>query len=183
VPRERKDLSTHHLQGTRPEYVATSSEVRPGRPRYPKGISPDAKRVFKNISRLLEARRVLSEGDGELLRLYALTYDRHARALEKLRVEGEITSYTRTDKKGEQYQSEGPNLWLKIAQDSEKYMKSVLADLGLNPLMRSKVKQTDAPKDKAADNADEALLSREVTPVAEPGPDLDKLLAAAERIQ
>jgi P27 family predicted phage terminase small subunit len=167
VPRERKSLPDHKLTGTKPEWVSPSADIKPGRPRYPKGISPDAKRVFKNISRLLEARRSLSEGDGELLRLYALTYDRHARAVEKLKTEGEICTYTRLDKKGEQCQSEQPNLWLKIAQDSEKFMRACLSDLGLNPLNRSKIKQTEAPKDKAA-SQDDALLSREApAPVTE----------------
>src|SRR5579864_290260 len=74
MPRERKPVDEHKLQGTRPQYVNPEAIIPAGRPKYPRGISNDAKRVFKTIARLLEQRRSLSEGDGELMRLLAIAY-------------------------------------------------------------------------------------------------------------
>jgi P27 family predicted phage terminase small subunit len=158
MPMPRKTIPEHELAGTRAEYALPDADVVAGRPKYPRNLSPDAKRVFKRLCRLLEKRRNLTEGDSELLRLYALAYDRHARAIEKLAVEGEVRTYSRLDKHNEQVTFEEQNLWLKITQDSEKFMRGCLADLGLNPLNRNKVKQTEKP---AAPDPDAHLLSRE----------------------
>jgi P27 family predicted phage terminase small subunit len=132
MPRERKSLSDHKLTGTKPEWISPDVATAPGRPRYPKNISADAKRTFKRLCSILEKRRSVTEGDSELLRLYALAYDRHAKAVAKLEVEGEIRVYHRLDKHGEQVPTEKENLWLPIAVNAEKFMRGCLADLGLS---------------------------------------------------
>jgi len=82
MPTPRKSLEDHKLTGTNAAYVEPSSDVPAGRPRFPKNISAEARRVFKRLCALLAARKVLSEGDSELLRLYAVAFTRHERALE-----------------------------------------------------------------------------------------------------
>lgn len=175
MPRERKDLATHKLQGTKPEYVLPSAEVKPGRPRFPKGISPDARRVFKHVARLLEARRSLSEGDGELIRLLVIAYDRHATAVAKLATEGEIKTYFRLDKHGESVPSEKENLWLKVATDAEKFMVGCYDRLGLTPMNRAKIKPTEEPKTKDSALPGAELLTREPVAPAEPEIDLNSI--------
>lgn len=175
MPRDRKSIPDHKLTGTRPEYVTPDSPLTPGRPRYPKNISADAKRTYKRLCAILEKRRSLTEGDCELLRLYALAYDRHSKAVAKLTLEGEIRMYERESKAGEVYEVEKENLWLPVCCAAEKFMRGCLADLGLSPLNRSKVKQTESPKPKTAQN-DEALLSREVEqPPVSDEPNLDDI--------
>jgi phage terminase small subunit len=139
--------------------------------------------VFKAISQLLERRRSLTEADGELIRILALTHVRHSKAIQKLDEEGEIRVYQRLDKFGEQVPSERPNLWLDVAQACEKQMIAIYDRLGCTPLSRGKVKQVDAPKSKPTDADDEALLSRDApAPTKDAPEDFDQLLAAAERI-
>ncbi len=145
-PMPRKELTEHILNGTRPEWVEPTANLAPGRPKYPRGISLDAKHTFKRLCFLLEKRRNLTEGDCELLRLYSLAYDRHSRAIAALAAEGEIVTYYRLDNHGEQVPSVSKNLWLPVAESCEKFMRGCLADLGLNPQTRSKVKQTEIPK-------------------------------------
>jgi P27 family predicted phage terminase small subunit len=152
MPTPRKSLDDHALQNTKPQYAAPTSQVAPGRPKFPVGISPEAKRVFKRIVRLLESRRVLSEGDCELLRLYAVAYTRHERALTHITLEGEITSYTRLDSNGQPHEVWKDNLWLKVCTDSEKLQLPFLDRLGLTPLNRSKIKSTELPKVAAPDD-------------------------------
>lgn len=150
MPMPRKPLDIHKLTGTKPQYVEPTSDVAPGRPKFPGTLSKDARSAMKKLCKLLEARQTLTPGDGELLRLWAVAYTRHEKALAKLAVEGEIRIYTRLDNHGEAVESERPNLWLKVAQESEKYMLAVLDRLGLTPMNRAKVKPTEKPKEESA---------------------------------
>src|ERR1700679_2833227 len=140
MPMPRKSLSEHDLTGTKPQYVLPDVATSPGRPKYPRNLSPESKRFFKLICRQLEKRGNLTEGDQELIRLAAINRDRHERAIEHVKTEGEICTYIRLDKKGEQFEAVAPNVWLKIAQDSEKQMVAYLDRLGLTPMNRGKVK-------------------------------------------
>jgi P27 family predicted phage terminase small subunit len=161
MPMPRKSLSEHDLTGTKPQYVLPDVAVKTGRPIYPRNLSPEAKRFFKTICRQLERRGNLTEGDQELIRLAAILRDRHARAIEHINAEGEICSYTRLDKKGETFESVAPNVWLKIAQESEKQIVSILDRCGLTPLNRAKVAPAEPPKTQTTSPEDEATLSRD----------------------
>jgi P27 family predicted phage terminase small subunit len=170
----RKSLAEHALTGTKPEYVTPDTvAVAPGRPRYPKGISAAARKEFKRLCNLLEQRRSLTPGDEELLRLFAVVFDRHQRALEKIAEEGEIKIYYRLDNQGKQVPSERPNLWLKVAQESERFMVSVLDRLGLTPMNRGKVKPCDVPKEAKPEEHD-PRLTREPAPDTTPKDPLDE---------
>ena len=151
MPTPRKPLSEHALASTKPRYVEPQSDVDASRPRYPKGLTPEAKRVFKNVTRLLERRRSLTEADGELVRLLALTHVRHARAVEKLAEQGEIRIYVRLDSNGSPHDVEKENLWLAVATTAEKQMIGIYDRLGFTPRDRSKVKPTkEEPKPEDA---------------------------------
>jgi P27 family predicted phage terminase small subunit len=119
--------------------------VQAGRPSVPKGLSKEARKVFKGLCKLLAARRVLTSGDAEILRLYAILFDRHARAAARLAVEGDVVVYTRLNSGGKEVEMEKQNLWLVIAKDSEKQMVGILDRLGLTPHNRDRVKRV-APK-------------------------------------
>lgn len=177
MPRPRKSLEDHKLQGTTPAYVAANTpDLAPGRPKYPKGISPDAKRAFKRLCSMLAERRSLTRGDEEVLRLYCILFDRHAKALEHIALEGEIRTYTRLNNRGEDVQCEKPNLWLKVAEVCESKMAALLRDLGLTPGTRSKVKPTAAPEEpKPEADPMEALIERPTASGPSIDPELDDL--------
>lgn len=149
MPTPRKTDGMHKLTGTKSQATAVETQLPPGRPKYPKEISVEARAVFKRLCRLLEERRVLTEGDSELLRLYSILFDRHARALGKIQEQGEIVVYSRLDSNGKEVQMEKANLWLKVAEAAEKNMVAILDRLGLTPMNRAKVKPT-LPEPKAA---------------------------------
>lgn len=125
---------------TSPEFV-----VPAGRPRLPEHLSADAVKKFKLLCAMLRKRRTLTAGDGEMLRLYAILFDRHERAMAKISVEGEIRIYTRLDAHGEQVEVEKHNLWLKVAETSEQKMVAILDRLGLSPMNRQKAKPIPTP--------------------------------------
>jgi len=152
MPMPRKSDADHALHGSKPhDRGITPTTLVAGRPRVPKGISADAKRVFKLLCKQLEARRALTEGDGFLLQLAAELWDRRARAQAKLLEEGEVCLYTRLDSNSVAHKIEKPNLHLKIAAETEKQLVSILDRLGLSPLAGSKIKQTRPPEDNLAE--------------------------------
>jgi P27 family predicted phage terminase small subunit len=170
VPTPRKAIEQHSLNGTKPHYTEPGSDETPGRPKYPRGISGEAKGAFKRLVKLLESRRTCTAGDAEILRLYAITFDRHTRALVHLAAEGEICAYTRLDSNGQPHEQFKANLWLDVATNAEKFMRSCLADLGLNPLSRGKVKPTKTPA-----KPDEQPTTREETTLPEAEVDLNSI--------
>jgi P27 family predicted phage terminase small subunit len=150
----RKDDAEHWLAGNKSRAKAKAEYcVEPGRPKVPKNISAESKAIFKRLCTLLESRRALSEGDGELLRLYAITFDRHAKALAKLAEQGEVRLYTRLDSNGTPHDQEKTNLWLKIAETAEKNMVACLDRLGLSPLNRGKIAPTSHATKTEAESA------------------------------
>jgi P27 family predicted phage terminase small subunit len=151
MPQPRKHDKLHVLQGTKPHDrnpEMTPGTLVAGRPKFPKSLSGEAKRVFKQLCRQLAERRALTEGDGHLLILYATIWDRRARAQEKLIEQGEVVAYTRIDPNGVAHKIEKANLHLKIASDAERQLVSILDRLGLSPLAGSKIKQTRAASDE-----------------------------------
>jgi P27 family predicted phage terminase small subunit len=170
MPRERKSLEDHKLAGTKPQYVLPDSDVPAGRPSFPKGISQTAKKKFKQLVAMLEARRTVTAGDQEILRLYALTFDRHERAIVNLQRDGEIVPTIVFGKNGDQITVMKPNLNLKIAETCESKMLALLTQLGLTPRTRTQVKETKAPK-----KAEERFPSREEAAPTQPVSDADLL--------
>jgi P27 family predicted phage terminase small subunit len=147
MPTPRKTDAMHQLTGTKSQALPEPEfQVPASRPRMPKDLPENAAGVFKRLCAVLRKRRALTSGDAEMLRLYALLYVRHAKALTKLEEEGEITEYTRLDSSGNAHTIEKPNLWLKVAETAEKNMVAILDRLGLTPHNRGKVKPTPPAK-------------------------------------
>lgn len=144
MPMPRKADELHKLHGSRPHdrTPVTPSMLVAGRPPYPKGLTKEARRVFKTLCRQLEERRALTEGDGHLLQLYAIIWDRWSNAQDHLLLQGAVCEYTRLDPNGVAHKIEKHNLHLKVAENAEKQLISILDRLGLTPLAGSKVKAT-----------------------------------------
>jgi P27 family predicted phage terminase small subunit len=175
--RDRKSLTDHALTGTKPQYVLPDSDVPAGRPKYPKGISGEAKSTFKRLTKMLEQRRTVTVGDAEILRLYAYLFDRHSRALEHIATEGEIVASNSVSKTGEVYEVMKPNQWLKIAETCETKMANLLQQLGLTPRSRTQVKATkEEPKPESQFPTREEALS------TKPDADADLLASIDESV-
>jgi P27 family predicted phage terminase small subunit len=150
MPAVRKSDEAHALHGTTPHdrTPVTPSMLVAGRPKYPKNATKEERRFFKQLCNQLEERRALTRGDEYLLTLAVSIWSRWQRAQDALLVQGEICLYERRDSNGAFHKIEKPNLWLKVAEVSEKNLVSILDRLGLTPLAGSKVKQT-RPTEKA----------------------------------
>jgi P27 family predicted phage terminase small subunit len=173
MPRDRKGLDEHKLQGTKPQYVLPDSDVAASRPCFPKNISQTAKKKFKQLVQMLEQRRTVTAGDQEILRLYVVLFDRHERALGRLLTEGDIVDCEVASKDGSTYTVQKVNPSLKIAEVCETKMANILTQLGLTPRTRTQVKETKAPK-----KTDEVFPSREAATA--PAPEVDLLASIDE---
>lgn len=145
-PRPRKSLEAHQLNRTTPEWTNLSTSVHAGSlPKAPKFLSGDARKKFKGLVKQLAARRTVTSGDADLLAIYASTWERWQASLEKIRLEGPVVAYSRLNNRGEEVQTEKPNLHMAIAQDAERSMVSILTRLGLTPKDRESVRPTSPP--------------------------------------
>lgn len=137
---ERKSDELHDLQGTEPHDGAPETQVVAGRPRVPKNLSPEARRIFKLTCAELEKRRALTSGDALIIELLATTVEKWRRASKHVADEGEIVEYIRLNKHGEEVPSKSKNLWLGVACEAESKITSLLDRLGLTPINRSRVR-------------------------------------------
>jgi phage terminase small subunit len=142
MPFEEKDDALHDLHGTQKRSREDAPAVEGSKPRCPKELSPDEKKVFRTAVRELLKRRTCTTGDVEIIRLLAIISMRYKRAATALATEGEIVAYTRLDKNGNRVETYSKNLWLGIAQEAETKITMLLDRLGLTPIQRPRVKPT-----------------------------------------
>jgi len=142
----------HDLKGTRatrPSRAKQTDEggepsVPSGRPKTPKEFSELEVSCWKSALKILKARGVLSRGDGEALEIWSRTKARYITASKALEKEGLIVTETRYSKSGDPYEVRVPNPNLKIVEQCETRLQTSARALGLNPIDRTKVKQTKA---------------------------------------
>jgi P27 family predicted phage terminase small subunit len=167
-----KTPELHALHGTVPQgnrYKVVESYLDGGRPKYPKGLSPAGKKIFKTLCGLLEERAALTKGDVEAIRLYCKLYERHQRATEHLDAEGEICPYERLDSHGQRFTQYKTNLWLKVATDAERQMVFILVQLGLTPRSKDSLKPTrPAADDTILPGSVDDYLRKNVVPINRP---------------
>ena len=141
MARNLKSLTDHLLHGSKPQNVLPGVlDIPPGKPRRPKKLSPEARRIHRELCTQLEERRALTRGDSELLRLYCALHDRQRHAQLKIDKEGEVCVYTRLDSNGEAHEMVKENVWLGVAERAEKNMVQILIQLGLTPAARMRVR-------------------------------------------
>lgn len=151
MPARRKPALLHELHSTIPHDRTpdVESEVLPGWPKRPRDVD---RRVFKSICKHVKALRSITPGDEQIIRLLCVVLARHEKALERLVAEGEVRSYVKQSATGDTLEIESPNLWLKVAETSERTIIACLDRLGLTPLNRSKIRPTKPPAVSTGDS-------------------------------
>jgi P27 family predicted phage terminase small subunit len=159
----------HKIKGTRPTRAADNGQDIPaGRPKFPKGLTPEAKVTFKLLCRQLAERRALTAGDMQILHLYAEQWLRWVNARAQVATLGEVVTDTRLDSNGGAHEVLRKNPWLTVVETCETKMHAILRDLGLTPNARAKVKQV-GDKPKPAATPEEEFFSGIGQPAAAPG--------------
>jgi P27 family predicted phage terminase small subunit len=113
-------------------------------------LSKLAKKCWREVVKILEARGTLTLGDGELLLVYATTKERFLLAKAKVDAEGLQVRETRYSRNGGPYEVTVTNPMLEIQMDAEAQMLAIASKLGLTPVDRDKPKPvTQKPKVKS----------------------------------
>lgn len=133
----------HKLKGTRPtRSTLPEYQVPAGRAKPPRGLDGEAKRIFKALAKQLAQRRACTEGDVQILALYARIYVRAEKARAQVDTLGEVVTDTKLDSNGTAHEVLRKNPWCAVLETCETKMHSILRDLGLTPNARAKVKAT-----------------------------------------
>lgn len=173
MPTERKELSTHILQGTRPEW-SEEPEFTSGRPKLPKGMSQIAEEEWKRLVPKLSKRKQLTKADASALEIYCRVFARW-RKVADMAEENPLSETVWYGKDGEPHTKVEESPASKIAARLESQLRAYLVQFSATPASR---KLTRPHKEKEPlKKADEALLSREATtpPAEEPEINLDDI--------
>ncbi len=148
MPTPRIPLEIHDLRSTKPQYVKNgeSQVAATPLPRPAKFLSKEAKKKFRALVRQLASRRTVTEGDADLISIECSLWEQWQQSLLKIREEGSIRIYTRLGADGVATEVEKENLHVKIAQNCQRQMVTILRQLGLTPSARDTVKQVATPK-------------------------------------
>src|ERR1700688_2453780 len=142
----RPTLSAEHhtLVGTQghKSVAKTESKHSASRPRMPEHLSEEAKREWRKVFPLLLERGSLTQADASAVSLYCETFARWLAAKRDVELNGIVVTVTTLDKRGEQVQNRKQNPALRIAQDSERSLRTYLRELGLTPAARERVLPT-----------------------------------------
>jgi P27 family predicted phage terminase small subunit len=137
-----KTIRQHLLEGTVPQgKLPQPSAFTGGRPKFPKHLSPVARTEFKRCVQLLEERGTVTPGDYATLAVYAEVVARWVQAKREIGDELMVTT-TVTDNNGTPRTVTRLNPLLKVAQNCESRMLSLVKELGLTPVTRDKAKPT-----------------------------------------
>jgi P27 family predicted phage terminase small subunit len=157
----------HHLKGTRPTRAASSrdSEILPGKPRCPKHLSPDARREFRRVLRLLMTRGYLSEGDSTILAVYARCYERWLQAEAHVDAHGMMMPVPVFNRNGEQTGTRekiNPNYI--AAADRRKELVTLSKTLGITPVDKDRPKLPKQPEKEVVDEVEHFFSGPRVVP-------------------
>lgn len=112
------------------------------RPTPPDTLADAALLEFHRVCDLLEADGRLSAADGPLITVYAETSAIYSDVMRHVRQHGAVVKWPNG--------TVGPSPFYKTSRECATQLRGMLADLGLNPLTRTKVKMPD--KEPAADD-------------------------------
>ena len=144
----------HKLRGTEAHTstVAGESRLAPAHRLKWGNLPKDCRATFKRIVRLLADRKHLTEGDREIVSMYAVSENRYWKFRDQLDREGWTVHVPDGDDKDHPV--------AKHFYAAERVMIQCLDRLGLNPLSRDKAKPTKSNNDDKPTDPMEAILSR-----------------------
>jgi P27 family predicted phage terminase small subunit len=181
MPTERKDLSTHNLQSTRPEY-ADEYTFAHGRPQMPKDLPPLGVEEWKRTVPKLCKRKQLTKADATCLEVHCRVYARW-RKVEAMAAENPLSETSWIDSKGVEHVKVEESPASKIASRLESQLRAFLIQMSCTPASR-KLTKPDLKTKPDLTAAEKAMLSRDSTQPTKPEEEEDPLaeaLAAMEK--
>ncbi|MGA8429495.1 MAG: P27 family phage terminase small subunit [Candidatus Sulfotelmatobacter sp.] len=136
----------HELKGTRPTRAAAASESQfsRGRPKMPEHFAEAEAKVWKQIVKLLAARKTLTKGDGPAIEIYVETYLRHAALVRELKATGEMVDVVVLDSQGVAHTKRVANPASKLCTALANSLRQMLREFCGTPATREKSKPAKA---------------------------------------
>jgi P27 family predicted phage terminase small subunit len=157
--RPRTPDAIHKLQGTKPHpsTAKTQSDIPAARPKMPSHLSPEARKAWHGLVKLLEERGTLSRADSMCLSIWAETQARWIAAKAELAAHGIVIEVTVLDSNGAAVITRKPNHALRTVEQCEKNLRAMAREFGCTPQSRERVKPAKPP---AEDKEPESTLTR-----------------------
>lgn len=154
MPRPRKPDALHELHGTKPHpsTVKTHSEVQAARPKMPSHLSPEARKAWHGLVKLLEERGTLSRADSMALSIWSETQARWIAAKAELAKYGIVIETAVLDSNGAPVVSRKPNPALRTVEQCEKSLRALAREFGCTPQSRERVKPAKPVEEKTKDS-------------------------------
>lgn len=163
MPRSRKSLEAHALQGTVPEWTSPAAiTFAGGRPKMPKDLSPVAQAEWKRLTRELAKRGTLTRVDASALEIYVRMFARWKQCIDDIEKNGPVVTSTWIGQGGEPCSKTIENPASKIANRLENSMRAMLKEFGSTPASREAAKPTAPPKPAAPQPGSDAWFSAEI---------------------
>ena len=158
MARPRKTEAEHRLQGTKPHAstAKTHSDVEQARPKMPSHLSPEARKAWHGLVRLLEERGTLSRADSMALSIWSETQARWIQAKAELAKYGIVIEVTVLDSNGAAVITRKPNPALRTVEQCEKNLRALAREFGCTPQSRERVK----PAKPVEEKTEESMLTR-----------------------
>src|SRR5437899_3675113 len=149
--RPRKPDALHAQHGTKPHpsTAQTHSEVPAARPKMPSHLSPDARKAWHGLVKLLEERGTLSRADSMALSIWSETQARWIQAKAELTAHGIVIQTSVLDSNGAPVVSKKPNPALRTVEQCEKSLRALAREFGCTPQSRERVKPAKPVEEKA----------------------------------
>jgi P27 family predicted phage terminase small subunit len=150
VGRPRKPEEDHRWQQTkaRPSTAKSHSETTAGRPKMPSHLSPEARKAWHGLVKLLEERGTLSRADSMVLSIWAETQSRWIAAKSDVMRYGIVIESSVLDSNGAAITSRKPNPALRTVEQCEKSLRALAREFGCTPQSRERVKPAKPAEEK-----------------------------------
>ena len=147
--RPPKRPETHRWQQTRQRAstAKTHSATPAGTPKTPSHLSPEARKAWRGLVKLLEERGTLSRADSMVLSIWAETQSRWIAAKADVARFGIVIESTVLDSNGTAVVSRKPNPALRTLENCEKSLRTLAREFGCTPQSRERVKPA-RPRDE-----------------------------------
>src|SRR5258708_27270026 len=167
-----RGTEAHSSTGAGESRIATALRLKWGQ------LPKECRATFKRIVRLLADRKHLTDGDREIISMYAVSENRYWKFRDQLDREGWTVHVPDDDDKDHPI--------CKHFYAAERVMIQCLDRLGLNPLARDKAKPTKSNKDDKPADPMEQILSRSgpvVVPFHAPDSEAEEIPEGKEGVQ
>jgi len=154
MARPRKPDALHALHGTKshPSTAHTHSAVTAARPKMPGHLSPEARKAWHGLVKLLEERGTLSRADSMVLSIWAETQSRWIAAKSELAAHGIVIEVSVMDSCGVAHITRKPNPALRTVEQCEKSLRALAREFGCTPQSRERVKPAKPVEEKTTDS-------------------------------